>query len=411
MGRSRTAGKRSGDPALYGKNIERRREGDDWNFKFRVGGVEYRGPCYSKDKREAERLAAQIKTEKKVETRQDREAGLGPMSFGAACDAWWEEEGCKNKETGLQFRLNRLRELIGEHKLLKDITPDDITRVKHIRAKDTRRAGKDEPGRQLSRPLTSAAVKATLVTLRTVINYAGMNKGAAVRMFDWTTWIKRDKEEFDVRVMTESEQALIWPELTDDVREVAEFNLGHPKRINELLDHRGRPGLTWPRVDLSGETIRLHLKGRDKPVIDPIAGDDVTRLQAIKARKLHPMSVFTYVSQRTRTYNGRDHVKGERRPMTYQHFYEVWTAACAKVGIIDLNPHCLRHTGATRFYWATRDINATSDLLNHKNLDTTKRYYLKTDPEVVRDAKRAMADQAATKVSAKVSARLLKIVG
>jgi hypothetical protein len=38
----------------------------------------------------------------------------------------------------------------------------------------------------MCRTLTPGAVKATLVTLRTVINYAGKAKGAAIRMFDWT---------------------------------------------------------------------------------------------------------------------------------------------------------------------------------------------------------------------------------
>ena len=46
--------------------------------------------------------------------------------------------------------------------------------------------------------------------------------------------------------------------------------------------------------------------------------------------------------------------------MTYQHFYEVWTAACARVGITDLHPHCLRHTGATRYYWSNPDQIAVS---------------------------------------------------
>ena len=94
--------------------------------------------------------------------------------------------------------------------------------------------------------------------------------------------------------------------------------------------------------------------------------------------------------------------------MTYQHFYETWTEACTKVGITDLNPHCLRHTGATRWYWKTRDLALVSQLLNHANIETTHRYYLKKDPEVVRDAKRQHAELA-KKVSAKVSAKGLKL--
>ena len=196
--------------------------------------------------------------------------------------------------------------------------------------------------------------------------------------------------------MTEAEQALIWPELTDDVREVAEFNLVAPKRINEILP------LTWANVDLLGETIRIRLKGKKKPVDDPIGPAEVMRLQRLKAARHHPFAVFTYVSARTRAYGDAKHVAGERRPMTYQHFYEVWTAACARVGITDLHPHCLRHTGATRYYWSNPDqIAVVSKMLNHSNFETTVRYYAKHHPDLVRDLKRDFA-----KASKKLPAKL-----
>jgi integrase len=216
--------------------------------------------------------------------------------------------------------------------------------------------------------------------------------------------VRKDAEEHDIRVMTESEQALIWPELDDDVREVAEFNLETPKRIGEILS------LEWSRVDLVGETIRIKVKRKRKLVDDPIGPLEVARLQRIKQRKLHPTAVFTYTSQRTREYNGVQHTKGERRPMTWQHFYEKWTEACRKVGITDLNPHCLRHTGATRFYWATGDIYTVSKMLNHSSIDTTVRYYARHDPSVVRNLKRRVAEGAASKVSAKASATALRVV-
>ena len=414
MPRPSKRGDRGGDPALCGTNIERRRATDEWNFRFKLGGEWCRGPCYTKDKREAEKFAAKIKAETKVEAQKDRAAGLGPMTFGRACTIWWDDVGVNNKETGLEFRLNRLRDLIGEDRQLKDITPEIITKAKNERAKDVRTAGKDEDGEQLHRVITASAVKATMVTLRSVINYAATAHGVAVRMFNWPTWIKKDKEEFDVRTISEAEEELIWPvleEMDENVAEFATFNLHHPKRVNELLTHRGRPGLTWPNTDTKRGLIRIRLKGREMLKDDPIAGDALDQLKTLKARALHKDAVFTYVSDRTRKYNGENHVKGQRRAMTYDHFYKVWTAACEQVGIPDLNPHCIRHTGATRAYWDTRDINVVSDLLNHADLRTTKRYYLKTNPEVVRDALRQISENRKKKVSAKVSAAKLKLVG
>lgn len=401
---ARTKGQR-GNLALLGKNVERRRETDDWNYRFNVGGQPYYGPCNTTDKRKAEKLAASLKAEKKVETGKDRAIGLGPMRFGAACDNWWNDVGSKNVETGLKTRLDWLRLQIGEARFLKDITPEIVTEAKLARAKCTRPAGTDAKGRSITRSLSPAYVKATLVTLRSVINYNSKNKGAAAQMLDWRNWIKKDDEDEDVRVMQDFEQTLIWPvlaELDADVLEVAEFNLGHPKRINELLP------LEWPRVDLASHaaSIRIKLKGKKKLFFDPIGPDEVMRLQAIKARKHHPSAVFTYVSRRTRVYNGVKHVAGQRRPMTYQHFYEQWMAACKKVGIEDLNPHCLRHTGATRWYAKTKDIYFVSKLLNHANIETTEKFYLHNDHSVIRETKARHSEGLPKKVSAKVSARL-----
>ena len=89
-------GERGGDPALCGTNIERRRETDEWNFRFKLRGEWCRGPCYTKDKAKAESFAKTIKAEKKVEAHKDRAAGLGPMTFGRACTIWWNR--CRHQQ-------------------------------------------------------------------------------------------------------------------------------------------------------------------------------------------------------------------------------------------------------------------------------------------------------------------------
>jgi integrase len=400
----KTAGRRGGNPALYGKNVERRRDTDDWFYKFRVNGIDYGDTCNTKSKAEAERLARDLKAQKKLEARKDREAGLGPMTFRRACDLWWGEEGNTNVETGLKFRLDWLRDQIGDTKLLAEITISDITNVKKQRARCTRPDGKDAKGNPLSRPLKPKAVNATLVTLRTVINHAGRRHGAAVKMFNWPDFMNKDVEQYDVRVMSDSEQTLIWPELDDDVREVLDFDLRCGKRINEILP------LTWPQVDFDGESMRVKIKGRSKPIIAPLGKALLGRLQRLKARKLHESAVFTFVAQRTRSYSGQPYVAGRRYQMKYSYLEERWREACERVGISDLNIHCIRHTAATRLYRATGDIYKVSEMLNHRDIATTKRYYLRTNPDVVREATDVLDQHEQKKVSAKVSARGLKIV-
>lgn len=399
---ARTAGQR-GDPALNGKNVWRPDEASIWYYKFEVNKLPYHGPCNTTNKQKAEKFARDLKAEKKVGARKDRDLGLGPMRFGAACDVWWNEEGSSNVETGLKFRLDWLRNSIGENRLLKDLTPEDITAVKIARSKCVRSSGKDAKGNQLYRVLTPTAVKATLVTLRTVINYAGKAKGAAVRMFDWPTWIKQDDEDFDVRTMSDSEQAKIWPELDDDVREVMDFDLRCGKRINEILP------LTWPQIDDGEGTMRIKIKGRSKPINSPLGKALVGRLLRLKARKLHPTAVFTFVAQRTREYNGQPYVAGKRYPMKYSYLEKQWREACERAGVADLNMHCVRHTAATRLYRATGDIYRVSEMLNHKDIATTKRYYMRTDPDVVREATDVLDEREQKKVSKKVS-NVLRVV-
>jgi integrase len=385
----------------HGKNIERRREGDEWFFRFEIDGHEHYGSCRTTDKAKAEGIAADEKAERKVEARRNREDGVGPMRWLAARNNWWNAKGSKNAETGLEARLDWLTEQIGEKTLLRDIDAPMVTRIKAAREQCTRPAGKDDKGRQLTVRLSPAYVKATLVTLRSVINYNGKMLSAAVRMLDWPNWIESDDEENDVVVMKESQQAKIWPLLTDEVRELADFLLDHPKRINEVIP------LTKSRIDIDDPdkaSIQIKLKGKTKMIWDPIGRREVDRLRRLS--NYHPSAIFTYISDRTREYNGVKHVKGQHRPMTYEHFYGVWTAACAEAGVPELTPHCLRHTGATRAYTATRDIYAVSRLLNHRSIDTTVRYYVQNDPEIVRDLKRRIEQGLHPELPPKTARRL-----
>ena len=51
-------------PDLHGKNVERRRESDDWFYRFKAGRKSSRGSCGTTDKSEAEAMAARLKQRK-----------------------------------------------------------------------------------------------------------------------------------------------------------------------------------------------------------------------------------------------------------------------------------------------------------------------------------------------------------
>jgi hypothetical protein len=123
----------------HGKNIERRREGDEWFFRFEIDGHEHYGSCRTTDKAKAEGIAADEKAERKVEARRNREDGVGPMRWLAARNNWWNAKGSKNAETGLEARLDWLTEQIGEKTLLRDIDARrHANNARGLRARTTR---------------------------------------------------------------------------------------------------------------------------------------------------------------------------------------------------------------------------------------------------------------------------------
>ena len=168
------------------------------------------------------------------------------------------------------------------------------------------------------------------------------------------------------------------------MREVAEFNLETPKRINEILS------LTWPNVDLLGETIRIRLKGKKKLFDDPIGPVEVMRLQRLKARKLHPVAVFTYVSAADPSLWRRE-ACGRRAPTD---------DLPAFLRSLDRGLRARRHHRSASALPAPyrrdpvllvkpRPDRRGLEDAQPRQLATTVRYYAKHHPDLVRDLKRA----------------------
>jgi hypothetical protein len=59
------------NPNLQGKNVRRRRETDNWTYRFNIAGVPYSGRCATRDKTTAERIARQAKAQKMMDAGLD----------------------------------------------------------------------------------------------------------------------------------------------------------------------------------------------------------------------------------------------------------------------------------------------------------------------------------------------------
>lgn len=71
--------------------------------------------------------------------------------------------------------------------------------------------------------------------------------------------------------------------------------------------------------------------------------------------------------------------------------YKAFTVAARKVGVKDARPYDLRHSFGTLAYKATQSLEAVADLLQHRNIATTRRYALAAEQDVTAIRARQMA--------------------
>ena len=65
-----------------------------------------------------------------------------------------------------------------------------------------------------------------------------------------------------------------------------------------------------------------------------------------------------------------------------------WTKKIGKmIGVTTLHPHDFRHSGSQLLKLAGCPIEEISELLNHQSIDTTRKFYLRTDQKRIRETK------------------------
>ena len=78
-------------------------------------------------------------------------------------------------------------------------------------------------------------------------------------------------------------------------------------------------------------------------------------------------------------------IKGENKgnPLEYPDVSDLFKRLRKKTGI-DVHAHLLRHTHATIFYQATKDIKHLQERLGHSQIQTTMNMYLHPSDEDIR---------------------------
>lgn len=367
-------------------------------FDFQRGGVRFHGSTEQTEEREAKRVEkAEIKkAEARVKTA--RKAKGGPMTMNAAADRYYVEVGQHTASAAeTAANLERLVLWIGEDTPIAEISDETLSRLVARRRGEHRRNAAREQGKGgKKRPplgLVSPAQVNRSVTqvLRRVLTRARkVWKEPLPDEPNWTAHMLKEPRE-RVRELRHEEEAQLEAVERDDYRA--------PRLFAQITGLRRREvaSLTWPQVDFDGEVIRVVGKG-DKPHVLPITPELHALLWPLRGH--HETHVFTYVCRRTRLCprSKRRFEKGLRYPVTYEGLATALGRSIKKAGLVDFHVHDLRHTAASRFQRANKNLRLTQQLLNHSSPKMTVRYAHVDDDDMREGLMQAASDTASRRV-------------
>jgi len=281
-----------------------------FQFDFQIKGHRFYGSTESKNEREAKEVEKAKRAEAARLVIDSIATGRKPMTVAVACDRWWDQVGKHGSDPDLERALNWLADHLGPQVALHDINDDMVSSAVEARRKCVMRAGVDDKGKQLYRPIGNRTVNKTVTSLlRRVMRKA--RKAWSVTILkepDWKEHFLTERKR-PVREITAEEDVALDNIESIEYAQLREFAEIMGLRRKELL-------LTWPQVDFNEKVIRIIGKG-DVPATLPLTRRAYEILWGLRGNdRLH---VFTFVAQRTRRCpkTGRDFVKGKRYPMTY----------------------------------------------------------------------------------------------
>jgi integrase len=337
-----------------------------FQFDFQIKGHRFYGSTESKNERDAKEVEKAKRAEALRIVTDAVITGSKPMTAKIACDRWWDEVGRHGSDPDLERALGWLAAQIGPMVALHDINDDTVSRAVEARRRCVMRAGLDENGKQLYRPITNRTVNKTVTSLlRRVMRRARNNWSVIIlKEPDWKKHFLLERKR-PIRELSTAEQAAIDDVESVEYSELWEFATIMGLRRREVL-------LTWPQVDFELSVIRIIGKG-GIPAILPLTQRAYEILWGLRGN--HRTQVFTFVAQRTRPCpkTGVKFIRGQRYPITYYGMgsdKRKW----AKAGV-DARIHDLRHTTGMRTLRTTGNLKLVQKLLRHTDIKTTATFY------------------------------------
>lgn len=338
-----------------------------WQFDFQLGGYRFSGSTKCTNKRDAQAHETAEKNKARELVAAARAAAGEPLRLGDACDRWWNEVGRHGSERDMKHSLERIKDVLGPRTFLHEINDAELSRLIENRRQDRVRAGKDDKGVQLYRPITNKRVnKTTTSLLRRVMNRATENWSAVIpKQLKWKKhWLKETKRP--IREIKHGEEALIDAEEDEDYAALRRFAVITGLRKGNLL-------ITWPQVNFEQATVTVIAKG-GVPRLIPLTREAYAILWSRRGH--HPTYVFTFKARRTKTdpKTKTKFIRGARYPITYYGYTSHWRYATKRAGV-KARIHDIRHTAGTRLLRTTGNLKAAQILLGHSDIKITSEFY------------------------------------
>lgn len=386
----------------HGKNVRRRRPQDEWSYRFVISDEEYTGPCFTTNKAQAQKIAAEKKREAQVTAKRQRKLGIGPMTFGMACYKWFKKVGKHSSETDIKTQVRWLRDTIGGDTLVQDIRKEAVSDLKEKRAKMM-------TGGSIRRRIKPSQVNKYLRRLQQILLFARDELNVDIPPFSIATFYLEQRKE-PKRKITPVEEVRLFEAADEDEAVLIEFGNISGFRISQIISLR---------KDQCDITNRQYLGIKEKFSKRNAEMSEAERAIILSRWNDHPEFVFTRVAKRTRAYgrgsSERFYVKGERYPFVYTGLEPRWRKLVAATGVKGATLHSMRHTAGTRTL-AVSELAVARDTLGHADAKITE-IYTEVSPGKVAEAKDRAAAAARVereKVGAKVGAKTiqeLQVVG
>lgn len=331
-----------------------------YHYDFVFRGQRFTGSTNCSSKREAEAYERRIRHEV-----ANPVTSKPPITLDEACGLYADHAEQQTSWATTEYILAAIVDGLGGKHPLSAVTQRDLQL--HI--------AKRRNGR------SNATINREIDVMRAVWWRASRARYDVGDMPDWKALYLKVAQSPPRELAQGKEQDALLDAIADDARDVVMFALISGWRRAEII------GLRWSDLDLGRGTARTRIKGGD--VRSRALNAALVALIANQP-KVGPF-VFTYECRKTRRglrdAKGRlqpARLAGHRYPMTTDALRRRWYEARAAIELEGFRFHDLRHTAATRILRSTQNLAATAKVLEHSNLNTTRRYAHVLDDDVRR---------------------------